>query len=198
MAEDEVTETKKKWSGGGRSKADDGEETKKKKSPAPSAKTEENPDFKYIVRVANTDLDGKFQVIPAIAIVKGLGLRTAAIVAARAGVNAYQKIGNLTDEDIAKLQESVDSLQENIPAWMLNRRKDVDTGEDSHLIGSDVEIKLRDDLNRLKKIRTYRGDRHERGQKVRGQRSRSNGRTGLTLGVQRAKVQGGAAPKKEE
>ena len=148
---------------------------------------EENPDFKYIVRVANTDLDGKYQVIPAIAQVRGLGIRTAAIVAERAGVNPYQKIGNLTDAEVVKVAEAVEGLQENLPAWMLNRRKDVETGEDAHIIGTDVEIKLRDDLNRLKKIRTYRGLRHESGQKVRGQRSKSNGRTGLTLGVQRKK-----------
>ena len=148
-------------------------------------KKEENPDFKYIVRVANTDLDGKFQVIPALARVKGLGIRTAAIVAEKAGVNAYQKIGDLNDADVLKLQEAVENLETSLPAWMLNRRKDVETGEDGHLIGTDVEIKLRDDLNRLKKIRTVRGVRHETGQKVRGQRSRSNGRTGLTLGVQK-------------
>jgi len=147
----------------------------------------ENPDFKYIVRVANTDLDGKFQIIPALAQVKGLGIRTAAVVAEKAGVNAYQKIGDLSDADIAKLQEAVEGLGEQLPAWMLNRRKDIETGDDVHLIGTDVEIKLRDDLNRLKKIRTYRGVRHDTGQKVRGQRSKSNGRTGLTLGVQKKK-----------
>jgi len=150
-------------------------------------KKEENPDFKYIVRVANTDLDGKYQVIPAIAQVKGLGIRTAAIVAERAGVNPYQKIGNLSDADVTKLQEAAEAIEESLPAWMLNRRKDIETGENGHLIGTDVEIKLRDDLNRLKKIRTYRGLRHETGQKVRGQRSKSNGRTGLTLGVQKKK-----------
>lgn len=149
------------------------------------AKDQENPDFKYIVRVANTDLDGKYQVIPALALVKGLGIRTAALVATRANVNAYQKIGDLKDEEVARLQEAVESFVENTPIWMLNRRKDLETGDDVHLIGTDVEIKLRDDLNRLKKVRTYRGLRHEGGQKVRGQRSRSNGRTGLTLGVQR-------------
>ena len=149
------------------------------------AKDEENPDFKYIVRVANTDLDGKYQVIPAIALVKGLGIRTAAIVAAKANVNAYQKIGDLSDEDVLKIQNAVESFVETAPLWMLNRRKDIDTGEDGHIIGTDIDIKLRDDLNRLKKIRTYRGLRHESGQKVRGQRSKSNGRTGLTLGVQR-------------
>ncbi len=159
------------------------------------AEKNENPDFKYIVRVANTDLDGKFQVIPALAIVKGLGIRTAAVVAEKAGVNAYQKIGDLSDADVAKLQAAAEAIQENLPVWMLNRRKDIDTGEDSHLIGTDVEIKLRDDLNRLKKIRTNRGLRHESGQKVRGQRSKSNGRTGLTLGVMKAKNAQGQAQK---
>ena len=191
MADDEKTTKKGGWNKA-KGSDDAAEEKKEKKS---FTKTEENPDFKYIVRVANTDLDGKYQVIPAIAMVKGLGIRTAAIVAARANVNAYQKIGNLKDDEVARLQEAVDGLAENIPAWMLNRRKDIDTGEDNHLIGSDVEIKLRDDLNRLKKIRTYRGVRHEGGQKVRGQRSRSNGRTGLTLGVQKTKQPG--APAKE-
>ena len=162
------------------------------------SKPEENPDFKYIVRIANTDLDGKYQVIPAIAQVKGLGLRTAAVVAARSGVNPYRKLGDLSDADVAKLQETVEGIQEALPTWMLNRRKDIETGEDGHLVGTDVEIRLRDDLNRLKKIRTYRGLRHEGGQKVRGQRSRSNGRTGLTLGVQRtAQGKAQAEAKKE-
>lgn len=155
------------------------------------ADKDENPDFKYIVRVANTDLDGKYQVIPALARVRGLGDRTAAVLAAKSGVDPYRRIGDLSDEDVAKLQETVDTLVETAPAWMLNRRKDVESGEDQHLIGSDGDLRLRDDLNRLKKIRSYRGVRHESGQKVRGQRSKSNGRTGLTLGVQRKKVQQG-------
>lgn len=182
MAEEE----KKK--GGWNKKSEAATEEPAKK--APVKKTEENPDFKYIVRLANTDLDGKFQVIPAIALVRGLGIRTAAIVASRAQVNPYQKIGNLVDADIVKLQESIDAMQESLPVWMLNRRKDMESGDDVHVIGTDVELKLRDDLNRLKKIRTYRGLRHESGQKVRGQRSKSNGRTGLTLGVQRQKQPG--------
>jgi len=191
---DEETPVKKK--SGWNKKGDDAKEETKKK-PSASAKTEENPDFKYIVRVANTDLDGKYQVVPAIAQVKGLGLRTAAVVATRSGVNAYQKIGNLTDAEVAKLQEAIDGLVEGLPLWMLNRRKDIDTGEDQHLIGTDVEIRLRDDLNRLKKIRTNRGLRHESGQKVRGQRSKSNGRTGLTLGVMKQKVAQPTSDKKE-
>ncbi|MFA5862572.1 MAG: 30S ribosomal protein S13 [Candidatus Thermoplasmatota archaeon] len=194
MADDEAPVKKKSsWNKG---KGDDEEKETKKKSSA-SAKTEENPDFKYIVRVANTDLDGKFQVVPAIATVKGLGIRTAAVVASRSGVNPYQKIGNLTDADVVRLGEAIDGIAEGLPAWMLNRRKDIDTGEDQHIIGTDVEIRLRDDLNRLKKIRTNRGLRHEGGQKVRGQRSKSNGRTGLTLGVMKQKQAQPAGEKKE-
>ncbi len=151
------------------------------------ADKEENPDFKYIVRLANTDLDGKYQVIPALALVKGLGNRTAAIVALRSGVNAYQRIGDISDEDVLKLDEEIENIVGELPLWMLNRAKDIDTGENMHLIGADLDAKLRDDFNRLKKIRTYRGVRHETNQKVRGQRSRSNGRTGLTLGVQKKK-----------
>jgi len=159
------------------------------------ADKQENPDFKYIVRVANTDLDGKYQVVPALAQVKGLGLRTAAIVANKSGVNPYQKIGDLSDAEVVKLQETVEVIVDTVPVWMLNRRRDVETGDDQHVIGTDIEIRLRDDLNRLKKIRSYRGLRHEGGQKVRGQRSKSNGRTGLTLGVQRNKQQAQAGAK---
>ena len=194
MADEEKTDKPKK--GWAKSVSKDTGEAPEKKQRS-TTKTEENPDFKYIVRIANTDLDGKYQIIPAIAQVKGLGLRTAAIVASRSGINPYQKIGNLSDEQVVKLQETVDGIEEGLPAWMLNRRKDIDSGEDGHLIGTDIETRLRDDLNRLKKIRTYRGLRHEGGQKVRGQRSRSNGRTGLTLGVMKQKVQQPAGDKKE-
>ena len=144
---------------------------------------EKNPDFKYIVRLADTDLNGEHQLEAELAKVKGIGIRTAGIIAERSGVPRYGKTGDLTDAQVAKLQESIDQITEIVPTWMLNRRRDLETGEDLHLHGTDLESKKRDDLNRLKKIRSYRGLRHENGQKVRGQRSRSNGRTGLTIGV---------------
>jgi small subunit ribosomal protein S13 len=43
----------------------------------------------------------------------------------------------------------------------------------------------REDINTMKKIRSYVGIRHERGHKVRGQRTKSTGRKGLTVGVKR-------------
>ncbi|HIH28194.1 MAG TPA: 30S ribosomal protein S13, partial [Thermoplasmata archaeon] len=69
---------------------------------------------------------------------------------------------------------------------------------DIHLISTDVTSRLRDDINMMKMIRSYRGVRHEFGLKVRGQRTSSNGRKGLALGVSKRKEAPAAAGKKEE
>lgn len=148
---------------------------------------QENPDFKYIVRIANTDLDGNDRVEVALANVKGLGVRLGSVICDRTGVARFEKIGNLSDEDVAKLATGVENLVDSVPTWMLNRRKDPESGDDTHFHGAELEGKLRDDINRLKKIQAYRGIRHATNQKVRGQRSRSNGRSGLAMGVQRKK-----------
>ena len=48
---------------------------------------------------------------------------------------------------------------------------------------TDIDMRLRDEINIMKKIRSYRGIRHERGLPARGQRTRANNRKGLSLGV---------------
>ena len=69
-----------------------------------------------------------------------------------------------------------------IPQWMLNRQYDVRSGEYKQIIGTEIDMTLRDDINRLKKIRSKRGIRHNRGLKVRGQRTRTTGRHGVVVG----------------
>jgi small subunit ribosomal protein S13 len=66
---------------------------------------------------------------------------------------------------------------------MANRQKDFFSGETTHVTGSDLEESRRHDINRMKMISSYKGVRHERGQKVRGQRTKSTGRTEGTIGV---------------
>ncbi len=145
----------------------------------------EMEDFKYIVRLASTDIDGEKGVEIALQGVKGVGKRAAEIIVRRAGVPRLDKIGTLDDSDIDKLEGLIQSYGEYAPVWALNRQHDYETGEDLHIIGIDLEMTRKDDVNRLKMIRSYRGIRHENGHKVRGQRTRCNGRTGLTLGVSR-------------
>jgi small subunit ribosomal protein S13 len=142
-------------------------------------------EFRYIVRIASVDIDGSKDVAHALTGIEGVGYRLAVAIADRAGVEKTEQIGLLEDGSIAKLEESLRSLESWLPQWMMNRRRDMDTGKDMHLFGSDLAAKERDDVNYLRKIRAYRGIRHETGPKVRGQRTRSKGRTGLSIGVSR-------------
>jgi small subunit ribosomal protein S13 len=135
----------------------------------------------------NTDLQGSRPVQYAITGIKGIGRRTARIITETAGIDPTATIGYLPDEDIARLDETITTFEQHTPAWMLNRRKDFATGEDKHLLGQDIDMTIREDLNDLKKVRAYRGLRHERGLKVRGQRTKSTGRRGSTIGVSKKK-----------
>ena len=47
-----------------------------------------------------------------------------------------------------------------IPNWFLNRQKDIRDGKYSQVMANVLDVKLRDDLERLKKIRAHRGLRH--------------------------------------
>ena len=145
-------------------------------------------DFRYIARLANTDLDGNKSTVIALQNIKGVGKRVAEIVAKRAGVNRLEKIGGLPEPKIEELGNLLATYSEYAPNWAVNRQNDGETGADMHLVGVDVDVFRKDDINRMKMIRCYRGIRHEQGQKVRGQRTRSNGRTGLTLGVSRQRL----------
>ncbi|MCD6299459.1 MAG: 30S ribosomal protein S13 [Thermoplasmata archaeon] len=150
------------------------------------AKKEED-EFKYIVRIAATDVDGNKPVRYALTQVKGVGNTMAKLIAQSAGVDESVKIGNLSDEDIEKINDAMASINEWAPGWMRNRQKDRETGEDKHLVGAEIDLVRREDINLLRKIRSYRGIRHGKGLSVRGQRTRANKRSGLTVGVSRRK-----------
>jgi len=155
---------------------------------APKAeKKDEN--FRYIVRIANSDIDGNKSLMMGIQSIKGVGPRVAAIVARRTGVDPRMKMGDLSEAKTDEIAKIVMSYPEFAPTWAINRQHDIETGEDQHLFGIDLDISKKDDINRMKMIRCYRGVRHEQGAKVRGQKTRSNGRTGLTMGVSRTKNQ---------
>ena len=148
--------------------------------------------------MVNTDINGENNIVQGLTQIKGIGRHMATFIADTAGVDRKLKFGNLPEPEIEKLKEVLENIDEYAPAWMLNYQKDVYTGENMHLISTDVAIRLRDDINMMKMIRSYRGVRHELGLKVRGQRSSSNGRKGLALGVSKRREAPAAAGKKEE
>jgi len=163
-------------------------------------KTDEKPkageaeELKHIVRILNTDLEGKRQVQLALTGIKGIGRRVALIFAANAGVNPHAILGRLSDEQIDALKDVIEQkANEIMPEWMVNNRRDLNTGANLHIMASDLAMSVREDIDIMKKTRSYKGIRHERGLRVRGQRTRSTGRTGAIVGVSR-KREGAPAP----
>jgi small subunit ribosomal protein S13 len=144
-------------------------------------------EIRHLVRIMNTDLKGEMPVEYALTGIPGIGRRTSKILVESTGIDPLAVIGYLSDEDVAKLDQAINGFEQSMPSWMLNRQRDLVTGENKHLLGQDILLTLREDLNTLKKIRCYRGIRHERGLKVRGQRTKSTGRRGSTIGVSKKK-----------
>lgn len=147
-------------------------------------------DFKHIIRIGNTDLDGNKNILFAMNKIKGVGVPFAKMALSLAGIDTDKKAGNLLGSEVKTLNEVVTNPEDNgAPAWMLNRRKDYETGEDKHLLGPDLEFQIQQDIKRMSKTKSYKGLRHQWGLTVRGQRTRSNFRNKSgTLGVNKKRL----------
>ncbi|MFT4311515.1 MAG: 30S ribosomal protein S13 [Candidatus Woesearchaeota archaeon] len=147
-------------------------------------------EFKHIIRVANTDLQGNKQILVAMKKIKGVDVVFSNAALGIAGIDKTKKAGDLIDAEIQKINQILsDPLSFGIPEWMLNRRQDYETGEDTHITGPNLKLVKEDDIKRLKKIKSYKGLRHQWGLTVRGQRTKSNFRRnkGKVMGVKRKK-----------
>lgn len=172
----------------------------KKKKTAPKPQKEHKEGFRGIVRIAGKDVRGEVKFIRALSRVRGIG-HTIAVVAAKTikkelNIDPDEQIGNLSEEDIEKVDAILHNIQNhNIPGFLLNRRNDFNTGTNRHVIMNDLIFEVSQDIEREKKMYSWRGYRHTYGQKVRGQKTRNTGRTGMAVGVLRKSViaaQGGA------
>ena len=143
----------------------------------------EEEDLRYFVRIGQTDLDGTKSVERSLTEMKGIGHRAARLIAEKAGVDRRATFGALDDDDIEEVVSFVENFADEVPEWLANHRNDFFAGETTHEIGNDLELTRRQDINRMKMIDSYKGVRHKRGQKVRGQRTKSTGRTEGTIGV---------------
>lgn len=152
-------------------------------------------EFRHLVRISSTDIKGDKPLMFGMRKIKGVSYMLANAVCNVTKMDPTTKVGELTDVQIEKIEDAISNPQKyKIPTWMLNRRKDYQTGEDKHLVMGDLKFQKENDLKRLMKIKSNKGYRHAAGLPVRGQKTRSNFRKkrGKTsLGVQRKKVQGG-------
>ncbi|MEK6968271.1 MAG: 30S ribosomal protein S13 [Nanoarchaeota archaeon] len=162
---------------------------------------EEQPkDFRYLVRVHNTDLEGQKQVHMALRKIRGISYSMAHAICAIAKIGQTEKMGALNETQIQKLDETIKNISEIVPEWMLNRRKDVIDGANRHLYLGELEYAQEQDIRMMKKMRSYKGIRHSLGQPVRGQRTRSNFRKnkGKGPGVIKSKEVKAAQASKEQ
>nr|GMD92109.1 40S ribosomal protein S18 [Ipomoea batatas] len=143
-----------------------------------------NEDFQHILRILNTNVDGKQKIMFAMTSIKGIGRRFANICCKKADIDMNKRAGELTAAEIDNLMTVVaNPRQFKVPDWFLNRQKDYKDGNYSQVVSNALDMKLRDDLERLKKIRNHRGLRHYWGLRVRGQHTKTTGRRGKTVGV---------------
>jgi len=154
-------------------------------------------EFQHIIRIMNTDLDGFKGVAYALTKIKGINIRLAEIVARKSGLDPEERLGSISASSVEKLVNTAKSIEQHIPGWLLNRRKDFDDGEDHHFITSDLDLKLKEDIERMKTMKSWKGYRHAYGLKVRGQRTRTTGRKGKSVGVKKKTLRSGDTGQKK-
>ena len=145
-------------------------------------------DFAYILRMADSDVDGLKPIAIGLTSIKGVGMRTSQQICRLAGINGKTLGGHLSEEEQDSLRSAIDDYATTVPWWLVNRQRDLGTNEDAHIVAMEVKMTREDDISRMAGIKAYRGMRHRSGHKVRGQRLRSNGRKGSSLGVEKKKI----------
>jgi len=164
-----------------RGKADKRKE-EHREAPRPPEKRLQN-----VIRLGETNLDGNKKVAHAIMDIKGISFAMSKAISEVSGLGS-KKISELSEHDIHKLEDMINSPEKHgVPSWMFNRRNEPEKGMTRHLTTSQLDLTHKTDIDRMKKIKSYKGVRHIIGQPVRGQRTRSSFRSGGTVGVQRAK-----------
>jgi len=143
-------------------------------------------EYRHILRIIDKDVDGTLKAPYALKKIKGISLGIANAILKKAGVNPDTRAGFLTEAEVDKIEEIIkEPAKYGIPNWLLNRRKELETGKDSHVISADLVLKTKMDIEQMKEMKSWRGYRHAYGLKVRGQRTKTTGRSGKALGVKK-------------
>jgi len=179
-------------------------EQKKEKAEKVDKRKEETKEFakperrmQNVVRLGETNLDGSQKVAHALLGITGLSYSMARAISDISDLG-HKKVLELSEHELHKLEDIIANPHKyNIPSWLYNRRNDPEKGITTHLTTSQLELTKKNDIDRMKKIKCYKGIRHILGQPVRGQRTRSSFRSGGTVGVQRSKAKPASSGSKD-
>jgi small subunit ribosomal protein S13 len=144
-------------------------------------------EFRHLVRIHGKDLSGSKKVIPALSDLRGVGDNLATMMVNRMGLDPKTRVGMLSESQVKEIENALTNPSSlGLPLWAFNRRRDPDSGDTRQLLGSDLDFVLKSDIDREKNVQSWKGIRHSLGLKVRGQRTRTTGRKGRTVGVRKA------------
>lgn len=107
-------------------------------------------------RVAGIDIPDKKKIYFALQYVHGIGAKFAKDILAEAGVDPEQRSNEVDEAKLAQINAIIDN---------------------GYLVEGALRRQVQQNIQRLKDVRSYRGDRHRKGLPVRGQRTQSNART---------------------
>ena len=140
--------------------------------------------YENLIRILGNDIPGERKALVGLTQIPGIGYNFANSLLQILKINPDSKIGMFTEEQVSSIEKIIqDPKSINVPTWFMNRQKDIQTGDDLHLLTSDIAFNVRNDVEREKNVFSWRGYRHMYGLKVRGQRTRCTGRKGGAVGV---------------
>ena len=144
-------------------------------------------EFRHIVRIVGNDIPGAKKAIVGLTQIKGIGYNFATAILDTLKINTNTNIGFLSESNVQSIEKLITNpIAGNFPVWFLNRRKDIETGGNKHLLTSDIPFTLRNDIERERTTNSWRGYRHMYELKVRGQCTRTTGRKAGAVGVAKA------------
>ncbi len=146
-------------------------------------KKETKENLSSLIRIMSTDIPGNKKVMYGLTRIKGVSYSFASAVCNYLKISPDKIVSTLSEDEIKRITGFIKSP--NLPTFMLNRRRDYETGQDKHLTLTNLELQKEFDIKRLRKIRSYKGWRHAIGLPVRGQRTKSHFRHGKSVGVQK-------------
>lgn len=153
--------------------------------------------MKELIRVANTDIKGKEHILTGLSKIYGISYSFSNAICNKLNLEKNRQIGTLADEEVKSIENLIKN-PESLPYFLFNRRRDPDSGKDTHIMGATLKLRHEFDIRLMKKIKSYKGIRHALGQPVRGQRTKSHFRTGATVGVMKKQAKALASQKAEE
>ena len=109
-----------------------------------------------MARIAGVNLPNQKRLEIGLTYIYGIGQPTARDICAALGLSPDEKITDLTDEEVTKLQRYID---------------------EQYQVEGDLRRERQQAIKRLTEIGSYRGLRHRRGLPVNGQRTKTNART---------------------